>query len=157
MSEKTKNVFISHIHADDSRLDDLKSLMEKGGYSIRDGSIDSRKPNNAQDPDYIKREILAPRIKWAGTLIVLISKKTCESEYVNWEIEYAQKNNTRIVGVYDRGAQESDLPDAFHKFGDALVGWQTDRVMDAVNGKINNFFTPDGKEFERRPISRYDC
>ena len=45
----TKNVFISHVHEDDGTLQDLKQLLEKNGHSIRDGSIDSSKPNDAKN------------------------------------------------------------------------------------------------------------
>ena len=45
----TKNVFISHVHEDDGLLQDLKELLERNGYQIRDGSIDSSKPNAAEN------------------------------------------------------------------------------------------------------------
>lgn len=64
MTDEQKNVFISHIHEDDATLQGLKDLLKRNGYEIRDGSIDSSKPNNAIDPDYIKSAILAPRIRW---------------------------------------------------------------------------------------------
>jgi hypothetical protein len=61
-----RNVFISHIHEDDHRLTPLKDLLSKAGMNVRDGSIHSDKPNNAKSPDYIKSEILKPRIEWAS-------------------------------------------------------------------------------------------
>lgn len=155
----THNLFVSHVHEDDGRLQDLKGLLEKRGYTIRDGSIDSRKPNNAKSPDYIKQQILAPGIKWAGALVVLISPKTHESKWVNWEIEYAKRLGKRIVGVYAYGGTTADLPEAFQKYGDALVGWQADRLMDAVQGKVNNWEGPDGASITRPgwDIVRHTC
>jgi len=50
---ETKNVFISHVHEDDKLLQDLKDLLSRNGYEIRDGSIDSSKPNEDQDDNYI--------------------------------------------------------------------------------------------------------
>lgn len=73
MADEVKNVFISHVHEDDDALQDLKNLLKNNGYEIRDSSIDSSKPNQAENPDYIKSEILAPRIQWASTMVVLIS------------------------------------------------------------------------------------
>lgn len=154
---ETKNIFISHVHEDDGLLQDLKDLLKDSGYDIRDGSIDSSKPNNARDPDYIRAEILAPRIRWAGTLVVLISPKTHESEYVDWEIEYAEKEGKRIVGVWAQGAQDSDVPQNLDKYASAVVGWQAERVMDAITGKIDNWFEPDGSERPERSITRYNC
>lgn len=157
MSEQTHNVFISHIHEDDSKLADLKDLLSRNGCAIRDGSINSDKPNRAQSPDYIKQEILAPRIKWAGTMVVLISPGTHQSDYVNWEIEYAHQHDTRIVGVWDHAAKDCDVPEAFDKYGDALVGWQGERIVDAINGKIDNWESPTGKPHPERDIYRHSC
>jgi MTH538 TIR-like domain (DUF1863) len=103
MSDETRNIFISHIHEDDVTLQGLKDLLKRSGYDIRDGSIDSSKPNEASDPEYIKSTILAPRIRWASTLVVLISAKTHESQWVDWELEYAHKQGKRIIGVWDQG------------------------------------------------------
>lgn len=155
MSE-IRNVFISHLHEDDATLQGLKKLLETNGYSIRDGSIDSSKPNDAKNPDYIKSQILA-RIQWAGTLIVLVSPQTHTSEWVEWEIEYAQKHDKRIVGIWEQGAQEVDLPENLKKYADAMVGWQAERLMDAINGKINKWQAPDGKEPPPRDIPRIIC
>jgi len=154
---ETKNVFISHVHEDDKLLQDLKDLLSRNGYEIRDGSIDSSKPNEATDENYIKSEILAPRIRWASTMVVLISPKTHESPWVEWEIEYAQKEGKRIVGVWAQGAEEADVPESLDKYANAVVGWKADSVMDAITGKKDNWFNPDGKEREPRIIARYNC
>lgn len=152
-----KNVFISHVHEDDQLLQGLRDLLSRNGYEIRDGSIDSSKPNEAKDKDYIKSEILAPRIRWASTMVVLISPKTHTSQWVEWEIEYAHKEGKQIVGVWVQGGQDSDVPKNLDAYADAVVGWQADRVMDAITGKINNWFTPDGRERPPRTIDRYSC
>jgi MTH538 TIR-like domain (DUF1863) len=64
-----KNVFISHVHEDDEGLGKTKELLAKNGMTIRDGSINCEKPKQANAHRYIKSEILALRIKWAGTFI----------------------------------------------------------------------------------------
>src|SRR5438132_11536692 len=95
----TKNIFISHVHEDDAALPALKDLIARAGKEVRDGSINSDKPNQAQSEEYIKREILAPRIQWASTLVVLISHDTAQSWWVNWEIKYAVELGKSVVGV----------------------------------------------------------
>lgn len=99
MSDDTKNVFISHIHEDDEGLRKLKDLLQINGMEIRDYSINSDNPNNAKSDDYIKSQILAPRIDQSSTLIVYITSDTIQSSYVAWEIRYAAMKNKRIVGV----------------------------------------------------------
>lgn len=157
MNDQTKNIFISHINEDDAVLQDLKALLARNGYEIRDGSIDSSKPNDAQSEQYIKCDILAPRINWASVMVVLISPDTCTSKYVAWEIEYAKKQGKRIVGVWALGEKGCEIPLGLDKYADAVVGWQADKVMDAITGKINNWFNPDGEEREMRAIARYGC
>lgn len=157
MADEIKNVFISHVNEDDEVLQDFKELLRSNGYEIRDSSIDSTKPNEANSEDYIKSQILAPRIQWAGAMIVLISPDTHKSPWVEWEIEYAQKQDKRIVGVWVRDGQESDLPKNLELYADAVVGWQTDRVIDAINGRLKNWFTSTGEERTSRNIARYSC
>lgn len=157
MTERPKNIFISHVHEDDETLQDLKKLLDSHGYKIRDSSIDSTKPNEAQNADYIKSGILAPRINWASTVLVLISPETHTSDWVDWEVEYGHSKDKRIVGVWAQGAKESDVPKALDQYADAVVGWQADTIMDAITGKINNWYTPSGEERPARTIDRYNC
>ena len=121
----TKNIFISHVHEDDERVPMLKELIAKAGMEVRDGSITSDKPNEAKNEEYIKREILEPRIQWASTLVVLITSDTAQSWWVNWEIKRAVELGKTVVGVYAQGATDADVPEELQKCGDAaIVGWQ---------------------------------
>ena len=153
----SKNVFISHIHKDDHRLASLKTLLNDAGMDVRDGSIHSDKPNNAKNPDYIKYKILAPRINWASVLVVLISPDTKNSDWVSWEIECAERMGKRIVGVWDHGDAQCDIPQALDRYADAIVGWQSERVKDAIEGKINNRENSDGEAASPRALPRYSC
>ena len=52
-----------------------------------------------------------------------------------WEIEYAEKEGKRVVGVWARGEAQCDVPDALEKYADAVVGWQGTNVIDAITGE----------------------
>lgn len=156
MANNTKNVFISHIHEDDAGLGKLKALLEKNGLTIRDSSINSSNPNNAKNPDYIKTSILAPQIAWAKTLIVHVSNGTKDSEWVNWEIEYAAKHDKRIIGVWEHGAKDCELPSALIEYADAVVGWHGNSIIDAINGK-DGWEKPDGGPCDTVLINRHRC
>nr|VFK16139.1 MAG: MTH538 TIR-like domain (DUF1863) [Candidatus Kentron sp. LFY] len=157
MSKQTKNVFISHIHEDDAGLAKLKGLLEENGMAIRDRSIRSDNPNNAHSKDYIKSEILGPRIRQSGVLVVYISPETKDSKWVDWEIEYAQKQDKRIVGVWAHGQKGCEIPQALKDYADAIVGWMGNRIIEAINGKIDGWQNPDGTSVSPRDIKRYDC
>jgi hypothetical protein len=157
MTQQLRNVFISHINEDDAELSKLKSLLSTGGCEVRDSSIDSTKPNKAESTDYIKSQILRPRIQWAGTLLVLISPQTHDSEWVNWEIECAAHLGKRIVGVWAQGARDSDVPAALDDYADAVVGWNAASIIDAIDGGTNSWATSSGALRTPRPIKTYDC
>lgn len=154
---ETSNVFVSHIHEDDSELSAMKGLLSDHGFEVRDSSINSSRPNNASDPEYIKSSILAPRIQWSGTTVVLISPGTRDSEWVTWEIEYAASLGKRIVGVWAHGAADCDVPEALDQYADAVVGWQADRIKAAILGDLNNWQKSDGSVRPPRAIPRHNC
>ena len=120
MPEQIRNVFISHIHEDDSGIDKIKNLARRHGMIVRNDSVTSDSPNSAEAEDYIKYQILAPRIKWASVLAVYVSPDTKDSWWVDWEIEYAQKQGKRIVGVWAHGAKDCELPKALEDYAEQL-------------------------------------
>ena len=150
------NTFVSHLHEDDAKIGDFKDLMADRGIAIRDSSINSDRPNEAKDPEYIKHKILAPRIDWAGTVVVLISVDTKDSEFVKWEIDYAKKCGKRIVGVYTHGSSGVDEPEGLEDYADAIVAWNGDAIFDAIVGN-DKFEDPTGAPRARRDISRANC
>ena len=141
--EINKNVFVSHYGKDDEHIQKLKDLLSSKGYIIRNSSIDGTKPNKAKNDEYIKG-LLRDRISWAGKFICLIGPETREREWVDWEIEQAFKQGKEIMGVYIQGASGCDVPENFEKYGDALVGWTSEKIIGALEGKITNFENPDG-------------
>jgi hypothetical protein len=160
MADK-KNIFISHVHEDDDALPKLKDLIGRAGMEVRDASINSDKPNEATNPDYIKEKYLRPHIDWASTLVVLITHDTAQSDWVNWEISYAVEQGKNVVGVFAQGATDADIPEELRKLGDAaVVGWQGDRVVDAINGKISSWDDPATGNPRSPPVweaKRYSC
>lgn len=157
MSDEIKNVFISHIHEDDSKLTEIKKLLSKNGLQARDYSINSDKPNQAKDESYIKQNILAPQIQQCSVLAVYISEHTKDSMYVNWEIEYAHKLGKRIVGIWGNGEKNCEIPEALEEYGDSLVGWTGNNIADAILGDDSIQEYADGTNRSRRNIDRHPC
>ena len=162
-STQRRHVFISHHHKDDASVDTMTKLLVDSGCDIRNSSIRALKPENQERmknglvSDETIRRWLRIKISWAGAVVVLIGKETHTRPWVNWEIQEAARQGKRIVGVWERGGTESDLPENLRKYGDAVVGWQSDRILDAIDGKINNWFAPDDQERLPREIDRIVC
>ena len=132
-----RNIFISHVHEDDEGVASIKSLLDTHGMTSRNGSITLDKFNTANNESYIKYQILTSHINWASVLVVYVSPDTKYSDWVNWEIEYARKQGKRIVGVWQRGDKGCDLPEALDRYADAIVGWNGESIIAAINGTFN--------------------
>ncbi len=158
MAAKKRNVFVSHIHKDDAGLSDFTALLAKNGLEVRNYSITSDKENNAKSPDYIKNRILAPRIDLCSTLVVYLTPKTKQSKWVNWEIDYAFKQGKTIVGVWERGSRGCDPPESLENYYNAIVGWNSEKIIDAINGEYTGASNADGSpRTESTPIKRHPC
>lgn len=152
-----KKIFVSHIHEDDAEVGNLVKLLADHGHWVTDSSVTNDEPNRAKDKDYIRYQVLAPRIDEADVLTVLVSPGMRDSEHVDWEIEYAQKQEKRIVGVWAQNGSEEDLPDALKDYADAVVGWQAERIYEAIDGDINNWETSKGELRNTQDINRHNC
>lgn len=150
MSEgnKRRHLFISHHHQDDGEVSKLTTLLSSKGYDVRNSSV-RMKPENQRRMDEkrvsekVIQRILRMKISWAGTAVVLIGKDTHSRPWVNWEVDKAHEQGKRIVGVYVRGGTEADIPPSLEKYGSAIVNWNADSIIGAIDGN-NNFQNPDG-------------
>lgn len=146
-----RHVFISHHHADDAQVSGLTNLLARNGYEIRNSSIRAKPANQRRlaekrVSDRTIKRLLRMKMAWASTVVVLIGKETHKRPWVDWEINKAKELGKRIVGVYERGGTENDIPAAFKKYGDALVAWNSVNVIDAIEGRCDPFERPDGAE-----------
>ena len=62
---------------------------------------------------------------------------------MDWEIREAEKLDRQIIGVYIQGAKDSDIPPALEEFADAIVGWNTENIENALGGE-SVFVNSDG-------------
>ena len=148
---KRRNVFISHHHADDKHVGGLTELLDRKGFQIRNSSIRAKPSNQTrldknQIPETTLKRLLRMKMSWASTVIVLIGKETHQRPWVDWEIRKANELGKRIVGVFARGGTEADIPPAFEEYGDALVNWNSDSVIQAIEGTDSPFETPGKPE-----------
>lgn len=159
---KRKHLFISHHSKDDSHITKLSKLLSSKGYDIRNSSIRVNERNqNRLNQKKVKKEVLERvlrmKISWASTVVVLIGKNTHQRPWVNWEIDKANEQGKRIVGVFVRGGTNADIPPSLEKYANAIVGWNTESIIGAIDGR-NDFQNPDNSS--RDPINGFnpsDC
>ncbi len=154
-SPTRRHVFISHHHADDSRVDQLTDLLTRAGSDVRNSSVrmkpaNQRRFDEGRVSDETIRRLLRMKISWASTVVVLVGKETHTRPWVNWEIEQAHKQGKKIVGVYERGGTDIPLPRALEDYGTRVVAWNADSIVEAIQGDDNPFQNPDG--LPREPV-----
>ena len=76
---------------------------------------------------------------------MLITPDTRNHEWVNWEINLAAKLDKPIIGVWDLGSAGCELPEALDKYANAVVGWNGDRILAALDGE-RTFYNSDGSK-----------
>ena len=152
----SKNVFISHHHRDDKSVTDFTNLLGGKDYNIRNSSIRVNEKNKdrlekKQIPRRTLERLLSMKMKWAGTVVILIGSQTHSREWVNWEIEQAAKQGKRIIGVFMHGGKDADIPENLEKYGDGLVGWSSEKIIDALDGKEVGWCNSGGQP--RTPVN----
>lgn len=135
MADIDKNVFVSHIHEDDGEVAKLKGLLGKQDFNIRNYSVTKDNPNNAHNEDYIKNQILKPRLDASSVVAVIITPDTKKSDWVDWEVEYAVQNEKYIVGIWAHGHSECEAPQSLEDYADTFVSWDSDKIIDALEGE----------------------
>jgi hypothetical protein len=154
---ETHNVFVSHRHEDDALVASFKDLLADHNVVVRDASITADNPNDAQSEAYIKNEILAPGIKWAGKVIVIITPETANHTWVDWEVDYANKcGDKQIIGVWAPGAEGCEVPESVERHADSIVSWNASKIVEALNGKAR-WEQADGSARAPQPVRRINC
>lgn len=150
LDSKRRHVFISHHHADDAAVTDLTSLLARKGYDIRNSSIRAKPANQRRlkeglVSEKVIRRLLRMKISWAGAVVVLIGKETYSRPWVNWEIQEANRQNKKIIGVYERGGTEADIPPALETYSTGIYAWNAEAIIAAIDGIADpQFQKPDG-------------
>lgn len=143
-----RHVFISHHFADDSSVSKLILLLAGKGYDFRNSSPRLKEANEkrlkeGKVPKKALERLLRMKISWAGTVVVLIGKDTHSRPWVNYEIKRAKEQGKRIVGVFERGGTNADIPKGILDYGSAIVNWNTESIIRAIDGE-NAFLNSDG-------------
>jgi hypothetical protein len=143
-----RHLFISHHHADDKMVDQFTGLLGGKDLDVRNSSIRAKPANQDRIRDglvdeKVIRRLLRMKISWATTVVVLIGEETHSRPWVNWEIEEANAQGKRIVGVYERGGTNYEVPAALEKYSSSIVAWNAGSIQAAIDGGTS-FQNPDG-------------
>lgn len=155
-TNERRHLFISHHHKDDSLVEKFTNLLGGKGWDVRNSSIRAKPANqerlkNGLVKDSVLKRLLRMKISWASTVVVLVGAQTHSRPWVNWEIDQAHAEGKRIVGVFEQGGKDADIPKSLEKYASAIVGWSGSSIQRAIDGSENFFEGSDGSA--RLPVN----
>jgi len=147
--DERRHLFISHHHKDDSLVDKFTKLLGGKGWDVRNSSIRAKPANedrlkNGLVKDVVLKRLLRMKVSWASTVVVLIGKETHTRPWVNWEIDQAHAQGKTIVGVFEQGGKDADIPRSLEKYASAIVGWNSNSIQRAIDNGERFFENSDG-------------
>ncbi len=128
-SRTKKRVFFSFIAEDRKKVDGLRLLAANDNFEIEFYDESVKTAINSQNADYIKAKI-REKIDRASVTVCLISDDTHKSAWVDWELEYSDKQGKKLVAMALKGVGSVVVPKLIkEKIGQnklKFYGWDHD-------------------------------
>jgi hypothetical protein len=116
----TRRVFISYQHVDQMKARGLNLMTYNKNVNVDFTGRHLLDPVKSHDPNYISRKI-KEKIKGSSATIVLIGKKTADSEWVDKEIQWSKEQGKGIIGI--RIDPDAPIPDGLTEYGAEILDW----------------------------------
>lgn len=127
---KTYKVFISHSWRYVNDLERLRSMLESKGYfKVEFTEVPPSSPINSENSAYIKTR-LKRKIMESDVVLGIAGMYASYSDWMDWELSTAVKNNKKVVGVVPRGAQR--ISSTVSNYASETVRWNTDSIVAAI-------------------------
>jgi hypothetical protein len=126
----TYNVFISHSWAYVDDLKNLRKLLKDRGYfNVEFEEASPDEPIDSDNAEYIKRR-LREKIKNADIVLGIAGMYASYSDWMEWELDIAIKNDIPIVGVIPRGQER--ISQVVYSRSKEDVKWNTESIVEAI-------------------------
>lgn len=123
-------IFISHAwqyNADYYRL--IEMLDDAPNFSYANYSVPKHDPVDANNKSKLKEE-LRQQIRPVEVVIILGGMYVAYSDWIQFEIDYANYLSKPILGIKPWGSQL--MPKAVQDAADEIVGWNTSTIVAAI-------------------------
>ncbi len=124
----TKNIFLSFDNEDLDLVNLFRGQAKSKNSELEFKDYSIKEPYDSENADYIKSQI-RPYIKSCSNLIILFGKNTHKSDWVDWEMIYAENNDKHIFGVILDADNFQYVSGHFKSKGYSLVKWNHDNIM----------------------------
>ena len=116
------NTFLSFDYDDIDDVNLLRAHAKNDNSEIEFIDRSVREPFDSDKAEYLKKKI-SDRINQSSQTIVYVSDTTCNSKWVNWEIEKSIEFGKKVIAVHKGDKAPKVLPDAIKKNKIKVVPW----------------------------------
>ena len=123
-------LFISHSWSYNKNYDLVVNLIKNQGLDFYDHSVPKDDPIHTSGSDIELYNAIDAKIKNTSCVLILAGVYASYSNWINKEIEIAQKYDKPIIAIEPFGSQKTSttVKDAAHK----IVKWQGKSIVDAI-------------------------
>lgn len=126
-----RRIFMSFCYADQMKAKGFNLLRWNKNVSFNFVGRHLLDPVDSTNKDYIARKI-REQISGTSVTVVLLGAETCDSEWVNKEIEWSLAKDCPNGIVAIKLQDDAPVPDILHKCGAEIVGWQPHEFQNAI-------------------------
>lgn len=127
-----RRVFLSFRGEDKTLIDLFRGQAKNQNTDLDFIDFSLRVPFNSENAAYIKRGI-RERIRQSSVTVVLITKSTYKSEWVDWEIRESARLGKGVVGIRHPNDPSIRIPDAIREHGFTVVSWNHKEIRQAID------------------------
>lgn len=127
---KNYKVFISHSWSHIYDLKNLRNLLEERGYfNVEFEEATPDEPIDSENSEYIKRR-LREKINNSNIVLGIAGMYASYSDWMQWELNIASKNDIPIVGVIPIGQER--ISTVVSSKAKEVVRWNTEKIVLAI-------------------------
>ncbi len=129
-----RKVFISFQHDDKQLVEFLRGQAKSENSKLDFIDMSLQVPFNSENAEYI-RQGTKSRIQQCSVTTVMVTDKTHQSDWVNWEIRESIKLGKGVVVIDKRSNTSAPMPAAINENESnvKIVPWKHKEIMDAIN------------------------
>lgn len=131
MKNLGRRVFISFQHEDKMQAQGFNLLRWNPNVPIEFVGRHLLSPVASQDPTYIRRKI-REMLNGTSITVVIIGRKTAQSEWVDFEIRESLARGNGVLGIRRKEAGDVKNPPALMEANAKVIDWDPDTFADEI-------------------------
>ena len=126
-----RRIFISFQHGDIMQAKGFNLLRWNPNVPVEFVGRHLLSPVDSQNKQYIQRKV-REQLKGTSVTIVLIGRRTADSDWVDYEIRASLERGKGVLGIRLKGAENADIPPALREAGAKTIDWEPDTFADEI-------------------------